>query len=867
MKKLLALFIAALMLLSLTACNLGDSLGQKDGDEVMMEYDQEEMQEKLDKLKNEKGVLIEMTVTSTETGEAPEVGTITYAENKDAFYFKSEEDEIMFDFSNPDKCVTYEKNTDGTWEKYDTVYAESGITREQMEASASLYTMALTGYLGNYSQFAGQMMTVTSDKVAGRNCDKFTYSMMFMGVGVEYTFCVDKETGMCLEWKMKAAAGMEGSATVEYTCTRFETPYTITFPKDAVDVTDGSGNNNNNNNNNDQSGELTKIPTPEVKISESGMASFMSLYGNGYRIKINGTEVASQSATNYQYQLQDGDTIQVMVVGDGSEYSDSDWSKTATYGAPDYDFSNLGLSQNTFDNLVAYTKMEPGVYNEGAAIFCENGDFIYKKESGSTWEYIFDADTYQFYTLTYRYTGKDNLTSDYALVNYTAEHKYDYYKALSGYTFSASFAWKKDDGSKVYADYQAYLMDVGYTILDKDTVCDSSEANYKKFELLDYTEYSNEIDYSLFNTTYLHSSRGTKGMYDSVKDKILTWKIERCNFYNFFKTSWFYTDYKLTLTFDETFTPEDAAKLAALLGAYGCVADEGYPLTIGDGYAYKGEIAVYDYPYSESHFDYMYDRYEISYIQPMEGLMFNSTLKVTYMNSEYDDAGTSHHILKDGLHKYFPREDSGYYDVILLKASGEKSDHPLPPEKSIGDFSAQMQYSYSSDEPGAWRDTYTFERVGDVFVTVRESEYGFDYTLIRRIGDKYYKRSGDLSKPSEWEPNPQIEWDEFEEAYDFFDYEFLDNISEYYRAYPKPEKGSSVTVAGKNCTRYTYTYDGTSHTYDVYDGNLTLKFIESYDGYTNTVEFTKFDAVNAFSADIQSLVTASGIGSYTPTAE
>ena len=245
MKKLLALFIAALMLLSLTACTLGDSLGQKDGDEVMMEYDQEEMQEKLDKLKNEKGVLIEMTVTSTETGEAPEVGTITYAENKDAFYFKSEEDEIMFDFSNPDKCVTYEKNTDGTWEKYDTVYAESGITREQMEAAASLYTMALTGYLGNYSQFAGQMMTVTSDKVAGRNCDKFTYSMMFMGVGVEYTFCVDKETGMCLEWKMKAAAGMEGSATVEYTCTRFETPYTITFPKDAVDVTDGSGNNNN----------------------------------------------------------------------------------------------------------------------------------------------------------------------------------------------------------------------------------------------------------------------------------------------------------------------------------------------------------------------------------------------------------------------------------------------------------------------------------------------------------------------------------------------------------------------------------------------------------------------------------------------
>ena len=42
---------------------------------------------------------------------------------------------------------------------------------------------------------------------------------------------------------------------------------------------------------------------------------------------------------------------------------------------------------------------------------------------------------------------------------------------------------------------------------------------------------------------------------------------------------------------------------------------------------------------------------------------------------------------------------------------------------------------------------------------------------------------------------------------------------------------------------------------------------ESYDGYTNTTEFIKYETVNTFSADVQSIVTASGISTYTPLAE
>ena len=99
------------------------------------------------------------------------------------------------------------------------------------------------------------------------------------------------------------------------------------------------------------------------------------------------------------------------------------------------------------------------------------------------------------------------------------------------------------------------------------------------------------------------------------------------------------------------------------------------------------------------------------------------------------------------------------------------------------------------------------------------------------------------------------------------DYEFIDNVSSYYRMYPKPVKGTDVTVAGQNCTQYTYTCDGTTYTYDVYDNSLTLKRVESYDGYTNVVEFVDYDTITALSVEVQSIVNASGINTYEPPTE
>ncbi len=235
MKKLFALILSVIMMLSLVSCDLATLLGGGEG--VTMDYDYEKMEETLNKMKNEDGLYIEMSTVNIATGETPTAEKLVYAETPDAFYYCGDGTEIMVDFSDDTKAITYTKQEDGKWLMTETVYEEAGITREQMEASCALYTVSLFGYLGNYKQFEGMPMKKSSEEIAGRECDKFTASVGLFGYGIEYTFCIDIETGMCLSWKLGASAGAEGSGSTEFTCKKFETPYKIEFPTDAEIVT------------------------------------------------------------------------------------------------------------------------------------------------------------------------------------------------------------------------------------------------------------------------------------------------------------------------------------------------------------------------------------------------------------------------------------------------------------------------------------------------------------------------------------------------------------------------------------------------------------------------------------------------------
>jgi len=257
MKKLFAIIIATMMLLSLSSCGFVNIKGE----EVELNYDTAKMQENLEKLRNEDGIYVELLITSYESGDKPVMSTMAYAETEDMFYFKGEESESYYDFTDDTKTVMYDKNEEGVWVRSEVVYSETGMTREQMETSCELQASSIFTYLDMYEQFNGQKMKKSTVEIAGRTCDEFNVSIGILGYGMSYVFAVDPETGMCLKWQISASAGMEGSASASFTCNKFESPYTIKLPTNYVNAEDvennggeESGNNNGDNGNENNGG-------------------------------------------------------------------------------------------------------------------------------------------------------------------------------------------------------------------------------------------------------------------------------------------------------------------------------------------------------------------------------------------------------------------------------------------------------------------------------------------------------------------------------------------------------------------------------------------------------------------------------------
>ena len=278
MKKLFAIIIATMMLLSLSSCGFVNIKGE----EVELNYDTAKMQENLEKLRNEDGIYVELLITSYESGDKPVMSTMAYAETEDMFYFKGEESESYYDFTDDTKTVMYDKNEEGVWVRSEIVYSETGMTREQMETSCELQASSIFTYLDMYEQFNGQKMKKSTVEIAGRTCDEFNVSIGILGYGMSYIFAVDPETGMCLKWQISASAGMEGSASASFTCNKFESPYTIKLPTNYVNAEDVENNGGEDNGNNyGDNGDANNGSENNGNGSVSGTDGKISVYGDG----------------------------------------------------------------------------------------------------------------------------------------------------------------------------------------------------------------------------------------------------------------------------------------------------------------------------------------------------------------------------------------------------------------------------------------------------------------------------------------------------------------------------------------------------------------------------------------------------------
>ena len=267
-----------MMLLSLSSCGFVNIKGE----EVELNYDTAKMQENLEKLRNEDGIYVELLITSYESGDKPVMSTMAYAETEDMFYFKGEESESYYDFTDDTKTVMYDKNEEGVWVRSEVVYSETGMTREQMETSCELQASSIFTYLDMYEQFNGQKMKKSTVEIAGRTCDEFNVSIGILGYGMSYVFAVDPETGMCLKWQISASAGMEGSASASFTCNKFESPYTIKLPTNYVNAEDVENNGGEDNGNNyGDNGDANNGSENNGNGSVSGTDGKISVYGDG----------------------------------------------------------------------------------------------------------------------------------------------------------------------------------------------------------------------------------------------------------------------------------------------------------------------------------------------------------------------------------------------------------------------------------------------------------------------------------------------------------------------------------------------------------------------------------------------------------
>jgi len=71
----------------------------------------------------------------------------------------------------------------------------------------------------------GDMLNKTGSRtVAGRNCDEYIFDYTYPGFGYkyQYTYCIDKATGVCLLVQI-AIEGAGEKIGYEFECTKFET--------------------------------------------------------------------------------------------------------------------------------------------------------------------------------------------------------------------------------------------------------------------------------------------------------------------------------------------------------------------------------------------------------------------------------------------------------------------------------------------------------------------------------------------------------------------------------------------------------------------------------------------------------------------
>lgn len=232
MKKLFAILLSIVTICSLVACDLGDLIK---GEPI--EHDASKVKGNIEALAENDGIMLELAVSFEGTGEVDEATAekIVYAQKGGLFYISNKGEEVLIDTRDAEKAYIYTKVEGEGWIRETLIYSETDYSLEDINERCDQYSNTMFGYLTMYSKHASIPMEKTSAVVAGRECDKYSFSLGVMDYSIDYSLSIDQQTGICLEWKFSGQAGEAGSANVAFICTAFETPYEIEIPTDYTD--------------------------------------------------------------------------------------------------------------------------------------------------------------------------------------------------------------------------------------------------------------------------------------------------------------------------------------------------------------------------------------------------------------------------------------------------------------------------------------------------------------------------------------------------------------------------------------------------------------------------------------------------------
>lgn len=210
MKKIFTLALALILALSmLTACG-GDSNDNGGGNNAggAFEFGQDYIN---NNLKGDYWIIY--NVTTYGDGETDSV-TMEQIQTADGYYWSTDGDDGTLFIKNGDSYDVYVKSDD--------VYENTGATYTKDMVDLMMYSINM--YMTTYAAYGDSLKKTGSETIAGRNCEKYAFDFTYpvYNYKFKYTYCIDKETGVCLKFNMTVEGAGEKMG-YEFECAKFQT--------------------------------------------------------------------------------------------------------------------------------------------------------------------------------------------------------------------------------------------------------------------------------------------------------------------------------------------------------------------------------------------------------------------------------------------------------------------------------------------------------------------------------------------------------------------------------------------------------------------------------------------------------------------